>query len=65
MISLYCCKLFPIFTSLHAFLTITVLRTAQIAKSRFKLSHLLSVLLKVILKVAARFSKITRRKWAC
>ena len=30
------CKLFPIFTSLHALLTITVvLTTAQIAKSRF------------------------------
>ena len=34
----YYCKLFPIFTSLHALLTITVvtvLGTVQIAKSRF------------------------------
>ena len=43
----YYCKLFPIFTSLHAFLTITVvtvLRTVQIAKSRFSCQSCFKVL---------------------
>ena len=43
--SLYYCKLFPIFTSLHALLTITVvLRTAQIAKSRSSFQSCFKVL---------------------
>ena len=43
----YYCKLFPIFTSLHALLTITVvtvLRTVQIAKSRFSCQSCFKVL---------------------
>ena len=43
----YYCKLFPIFTSLHALLTITVvtvLRTAQIAESRFSFQSCFKVL---------------------
>ena len=64
--SLYCCKLFPIFTSLHALLIIkVVLTTAHIAKIRFSFSQVFSVSLKVILKVAPRFSKITGRWWVC
>ena len=64
--SLYCCKLFPIFTSLPVLLTIkVVLTTTHIAIIRFSISRVFSVKLKVILKVAPRFSKITGRWRAC
>jgi len=47
-------------------LTITiVLRAAQIAKSRLSFSQVFPVSLIIILKVASRFSKITRRWRAC